>query len=500
MLEDQKNNFEGISLTGKSGTQIPYGLNRYVLLIIYCLFCALTTSAIQQNICIRLILVKLGAYEWLCDPNSIENLPTGAKCRLQDNRLTACWTAGIMAPNLVLSVLGFGRLFDYIGPKYTGITGQVMFMLGIIIFCISNVNLPLYPLGFILIGIPQGPIFNSVISIANLFPNHSNQIISILSTMGDVSASVFYCIYYFHEYSKANLKGILIFYALFVCGLLTLVAIFLIPKISFERYIDNNENIMDNESHRLSIETDNSSESNKSSIKPYLHSASFKTQLLSSYFLLLLPYFTLTVFRSDSIKACLDAFLLESNSENINEVRYHMSIFSTIQCFSFIFSLANGFVMDLIGVAKGLILQNTFGVIVSLFFMFPNGNTRVLSFFIYFAYSSCIYATAYCYLAKCFGFSNINFLMALITGPVGFLYIVIPLMYSHLDSSNYFYFHMFYVGISLLMYITPINMLVNKPENYKPKVLIGYIKSVLIPVNNDRNNNDTEQCNECLEK
>ncbi|KAF7458404.1 transporter, major facilitator family protein [Cryptosporidium felis] len=452
---------EESSLMGKKEISTPYGISRYLLLIIYCLFCALTTSAIQQSICIRFIMIKLGAYEWSCDDNHLEFLATGAKCKAQDNKITTCWTAGIMAPNIILSVLGGGKLFDYLGPKLTGFIGQLMFILGTLIFCISSESLPLYPLGFILIGLPQGPIFNSVVSITNLFPKYENQIISILSTMGDLSAFVFYFIYNFHIVSEISLRSILFFYGVVVCGILALVAIFLIPSNPFER-------IQDSHSTETSDIKPHSEIVNKNTEIHTLHNKTLFEQLTSSYFLLLLPYFTLTVFRSDSIKACLDTFLQNEVNKDIELVRSQMSIFSRIQCYSFIFSIINGFIMDKIGVSKGLLLQNTMGIIVSSLFLFNLSHTlRVASFFIFFSYSSCIYSSAYCYLVECFGFPNINFLMALTTAPVGFVYIIIPIMYSKLNPSNIFYFHLFCLISSLLMYITPMNLLLKNPNEIR---------------------------------
>ncbi|KAH8740113.1 hypothetical protein FG386_001774 [Cryptosporidium ryanae] len=436
----------------------PYGINRYVLLAIYCIFCCLTTSAIQQSICIRFIMIKLGAYEWLCDQNNYELLPSGAKCKAQDNYITSCWTAGIMAPNIILSILGGGKIFDNIGPKLTGLIGQLMFISGILIFCVSNSGFPLYPLGFILIGIPQGPIFNSVVSITNLFPNHENQIISILSTMGDVSAFVFYFIYHLHNYSGISLRVILSIYSILICGTLAIIAIVLIPKDSFKKILPINS------------DTNPDSQTENTNNYPSLHYKPLKEQLCSSFFILLLPYFTLTVFRSDSIKACLDTFLFETGNVDITLVRRQMSIFSTLQCFSFLFSLTNGFIMDKIGVSNGILLQNTLGITVSFLFLFNLSHyMRIISFFIFFTYSSCIYSTAYCYLAECFGFSNINFLMALTTAPVGFIYTAIPLMYSNLSPSKYFYFHLFYVVASLIMFVAPINLLINNPNRIRTR-------------------------------
>ncbi|KAJ1610794.1 transmembrane domain-containing protein [Cryptosporidium canis] len=458
MSKELQNEKENSPLIRETEQRTPYGVNRYLLLIIYCIFCGLTTSAIQQSICIRFIMNKLGAYEWICDGSQAEILPTGAKCKAQDNYITTCWTAGIMAPNIILSVLGGGKLFDNLGPKLTGLIGQLMFMIGLLIFCISNQNLPLYPLGFILIGLPQGPIFNSVVSICNLFPNHGNKIISILSTMGDVSAFVFYLIYHFHELSGMSIRSILAFYSIIVCGSLAIVSIFLIPESSFSRPQDTGKTESDDSD---TVSTDPTT---SSSAPTSLHNMALLDQLKSSFFMLLLPYFTLAVFRSDSIKVCLDLLLQNAENADLDLVRSQMSIFSALQCFSFLFSLINGFIMDNIGVSKGMIFQNSLGILVSTLFLFELSHAmRVISFLVFFSYASCIYSTAYCYLVECFGFSNINFLMALTTAPVGFIYIFIPIMYSKLNPSNFFYFHLFYVISSFIMYITPVNLYLNNP-------------------------------------
>lgn len=441
---------ENSPLTGENEQKTPYGISRYSLLIIYCVFCGLTTSAIQQSICIRFIMNKLGAYEWICDSAKAELLPTGAKCKMQDNYITTCWTAGIIAPNIILSVLGGGKLFDSLGPKLTGLVGQLMFMFGLLICCISNQRLPLYPLGFILIGLPQGPIFNSVVSVSYLFPNHSNQIISILSTMGDVSAFVFYFIYHIHVFSGIRIRIILIFYSVVVCGTLALVAIFLIPETPYVRLQCADQVEDENSDSELTNTTIRSSTTRS------LHNLALMDQIKSQLFILLVLYFTLTVFRSESIKVCLDLILQNAENTDLDLVRTQMSIFSILQCFSFLFSLINGFIMDKVGISKGMILQNSFGITVSFLFLFEQPHSvRIFSFFIFFFYSSCIYSTAYCYLVECFGFSNINFLMALTTAPAGFIYTFIPVMYSKLNPSNFFYFHIFYIISSLFMYITP---------------------------------------------
>lgn len=446
MRKEPQSGKERPARTEESEQRTPYGISRYYLLVIYCVFCGLTTSAIQQSICLRFIMNKLGAYEWLCDEAQTEVLPTGARCKTQDNYITTCWTAGIIAPNIILSVLGGGKLFDSLGPRLTGLVGQLMFMLGLLICCVSSQGLPLYPLGFILIGLPQGPIFNSVVSICNLFPSHANQVISILSTMGDVSAFVFYFIYHAHKLSGISIRGILTFYSVVVCGALALVAVFLIPEASYVRLQDSDQADAESPAHAAA----------PSSAPSSLHGLALVDQIKSPLFVLLLPYFTLTVFRSDSIKVCLDLILQNAQHTDTDLVRTQMSIFSALQCFSFIFSLANGFIMDKVGVSKGMVLQNSLGIVVSFLFLFELPHSvRILSFFIFFFYASCIYSTAYCYLVECFGFSNINFLMALTTAPVGFIYIFIPIMYSKLNPSNFFYFHLFYTVSSLFMYITP---------------------------------------------
>lgn len=57
-------------------------------------------------------------------------------CKSQESKLALLWTVGIFALNCGPVAMGF--VLDYLGPKFSGILGVCLNMLGLVLFAVSS--------------------------------------------------------------------------------------------------------------------------------------------------------------------------------------------------------------------------------------------------------------------------------------------------------------------------------------------------------------------------
>eukprot|EP01071_Lankesteria_metandrocarpae_P005951 Lankesteria_metandrocarpae@DN4180_c0_g2_i1.p1 len=157
---------------------------------------------------LKVVLIDSGAVSGVCSSKEVSKghvveddvgggaYPTGgaeedgydkALCSSQDRILTFAWRIGCIVP--MIASFPFGIIFDKVGPRWTGVMGQLQFMIGFILFGVGGPDF-VYYIAFCLIGLAQIPIAQSLISVCNLFPAHANLVLAVISSACDCSYNV----------------------------------------------------------------------------------------------------------------------------------------------------------------------------------------------------------------------------------------------------------------------------------------------------------------------
>jgi len=123
---------------------------------------------------------------------------TGAACDKQRLRLNLMLTVSVTLLNLVCFPLGI--LVDKTGPKWVGLGGSLLTILGSAVFAFSDSRkFDLYIPGYALIGVGGVGIFMSLLHLLNVFPEHRGLLTTLYTATEDASTGVFYFFRLLHQ-------------------------------------------------------------------------------------------------------------------------------------------------------------------------------------------------------------------------------------------------------------------------------------------------------------
>ncbi|XP_026190223.1 uncharacterized protein LOC34618029 [Cyclospora cayetanensis] len=168
----------------------PFGLNRYILLLIY-VFITLSTSCVYFGWGpLSHMLIESGASLWMCSTEEqLEFVvsPTPA-CLAQDTSVQSLFTICYAAHFVVSGAAGV--LIDTAGPKVTAVLGQILNICGWVFLGFSNEAFRATIPSFIFIGAGADMCFLPMLCIVNLFPGSSGFVFTALGAASSLSFAV----------------------------------------------------------------------------------------------------------------------------------------------------------------------------------------------------------------------------------------------------------------------------------------------------------------------
>lgn len=160
----------------------PYGLSRWIVLSIFCLYAFLAGPCYWNWTPLADILFIRGAYEWKCaaeDWDSSAKLQE-PKCNAQDVEVQRLFTVS-MASDFAFSALS-GILLDFAGPKVTGLFGSIVLVLAWCLWGAASHSVQTFVPAAVLWGVSFSAAFFPCLSVANLFPTSRNTVIAVLGS------------------------------------------------------------------------------------------------------------------------------------------------------------------------------------------------------------------------------------------------------------------------------------------------------------------------------
>ncbi|KAH0487062.1 MAG: uncharacterized protein KVP18_003754 [Porospora cf. gigantea A] len=121
------------------------------------------------------MLLKGGAYSWLCTPDSLVD-GEAYLCLEQFNAVGSLYTYG--------SSFGFfgtllaGILFDNVGPRWCGIIGELLFVVGYACIGFSSPSVRLYVPGFIMAGLSGAFVCFPIFVLSEIWPSKARLIMA----------------------------------------------------------------------------------------------------------------------------------------------------------------------------------------------------------------------------------------------------------------------------------------------------------------------------------
>ncbi|KAH0479494.1 MAG: hypothetical protein KVP17_000826 [Porospora cf. gigantea B] len=123
-----------------------------------------------------LMLMRSGAYEWLCDTD-VPPIDDNYRCEAQYDAVGSLYTLATSS-EFIFGIFA-GWLFDNVGPRLTAIVGEVLFFAGYVMILTSSSALPMYIPGHICAGAAVNLIAYPSFILAEIWPNRSQTLISV---------------------------------------------------------------------------------------------------------------------------------------------------------------------------------------------------------------------------------------------------------------------------------------------------------------------------------
>lgn len=215
----------------------PCGLNRYLLLGIYCFYVFLTGCVYMGWTPLATMILRAGGSAYLCTPDSSVFLEGPDKqqipgiCNAQEAAVQKLYTL-TLAVHCSTSPFA-GAMVDFAGPRLTALLGQALSFAG---WCVLATTTPTsrysLPAAFVLIGLGVDTSVFPHLCITRLFPGSGGLIITITSSAA--SASMFIPLI-LESFGGNDLKACWV-YAFVAPGAMFFVALIFLPYKNFVAY------------------------------------------------------------------------------------------------------------------------------------------------------------------------------------------------------------------------------------------------------------------------
>ncbi|CBZ54815.1 putative transporter, major facilitator family domain containing protein [Neospora caninum Liverpool] len=214
----------------------PFGINRYILLVIYMIYAVLTSSVYFGWRSMSAMLFKSGQFAWVCTGESADTSPeegeTDYLCALQDTKVQSLFTIA-MACHFTCSAVA-GYLLDTVGPKVVALLGQTLNALAWILLAFSGPNFRSVYAAFVFMGAGADVSVYPTLLISSLFPGSTAFIMAVLGACISTSFFVPLILRTIWDSTDVSFEAVCIGYAVAGPILCAVAAVFFIPLKSFK--------------------------------------------------------------------------------------------------------------------------------------------------------------------------------------------------------------------------------------------------------------------------
>ncbi|XP_060740476.1 solute carrier family 43 member 3b [Tachysurus vachellii] len=306
------------------------------------------------------VLKSDGYFSYLC-VNSTVNENITKECTKQDEQLSIIFTVASFMNNFLTLPNGF--VFDYFGTTVTRLLGISIYTSGTLMIAFSNAALSviLYP-ALALIAVGGILLLITNMQVGNLFGSHRSTVITLYNGAFDSSSAVFLIVKLLYE-DGVSLRYSLIF--LSCCSVIHLIRTFLlmprrhIPFPLPEKYtyglrcgnaqtssesekVNGKDNIQNYEATETPANTDKSTNTNN----PVTSERSFKSCILSWFFLWHLLWLSIMQLRHYLFIGTLNPFLNHLTAGVPSLVSTYTNAFAFTQLCGILCAPWNGLIMD----------------------------------------------------------------------------------------------------------------------------------------------------------
>eukprot|EP01069_Polyplicarium_translucidae_P004104 Polyplicarium_translucidae@DN2494_c0_g1_i1.p1 len=229
-VENTKGPFVGLKRSPRVAVPLSV-FHARMLLGLSVIFIATTAPAFWGKPDLEILLLRNGAFSWCCSADDIHSGDPPA-CTCQRELLSNAFTVAVAS--LKVAGLFLGPVVDWFGPKLTGISGQMLFLFGVGLLAFSNTTVLVF-VGFVAMGASMNPVYNSTISVSNLFPRNRNLVMALLSSGGDAALWVFLLLRLAHDHfrDRIGVTSLLVLYGGVIVSQAAVAAVFW-PRESFK--------------------------------------------------------------------------------------------------------------------------------------------------------------------------------------------------------------------------------------------------------------------------
>lgn len=232
-VQGKNGNRSGVSSSSKG-----LSINRYVIVVILCLYCLLAGPAYFNWTAVSDILMQSGTYEWKCTEEELSAPPPDvsfkARCKAQEMAVNHLFVIA-SSSHFFCSFLG-GLFLDVLGPKLTGMIGTGLMFVGWLLLGLASESFSAYPFAAFLIGMSVDTAFFPCLSVANLFPGRGSTVIAFLGCFRSLAFVVPLSLRAAVITRKAaTTRQALLVYAGLFLSLCFLTSTFLLPKKAFPK-------------------------------------------------------------------------------------------------------------------------------------------------------------------------------------------------------------------------------------------------------------------------
>lgn len=428
------------------GPRVAFGLSRWVVLVLYCMYCLLAGPSFFNWTTIADSLYKAGAYYWKCND---ETLIAGAqqhepKC--PDQELAVNYLFSIASCSyFVFAMLG-GIMLDFAGPKLGALTGLACLVLGWTLLGCSNESFQAYVPATVFVGAGIDMAFFPCLCGANLFPGHGATVISVLGCFRSISFVVGLAlrgIYFSAE--GASLRSVMLGYVGLGLGLCVLIAVFVIPRkawvapqdsVQGENGVRQGGGAVELESVEAGVGLEDA-QANRDDGGPLTGAGkvtvlqSIKRDFLSLSFLPLLPYF---------IFLLITILFFTPSAKRLIPMAYEAN--QIISIFSFIPCIFLGWLTDRIGIVPVMMLCNSCGLLSWILLLIPGipcfGAFQYMVSILISVQMSFLVSQIYCYVTEVFRPENLGKMIGFLCSVGGIISLVTTPMRTY-SVENSFY-------------------------------------------------------------
>lgn len=371
----------------------PCGLSRWVLVTYYSVAIGLTAYCISAIEPMKTLLRNANVLPELSD-------------KQRETALIDIMSFGFTSS--LFGALAMGAMTDFVGAKFTAVMGQLLFITGYaLLLLVPQPPLAVLYAGAICLGVAFFAIFTSHLTVAALFPGNTTLVLAVLGAAPDIGLLIPTILA--QAANRFGMRPTIGTYLALVV-VLAVVDFFLVPLKGFESVSDDALEIDEGtatESVNLSPEAPNR-QPNKSIGYAGL---SLWQQLLTVHFWLFTLFTCLNQFRklkySQLVKRIMETTATSSGYSAKTAAKY-VYAFNLALPVAFIPALIQGGFTNYFGIPAGMVLQNTWGVLLYGFCSIPFLPLQVLSIMFYQLMSSYAFGICFASLVR-FPNSQIHF-------------------------------------------------------------------------------------------